>query len=195
MAINSVNATDDEPVPFQWQVDPAGPQQRSPIPRGLITFSGTDATVTKDAGDETAYRLILTMPTGFAYLPRRAHLIFTSDDLTEGFNSVGSGLYQRFSIVGDSSALVTQTQFSLDSVGQAIILAATATRLWTPAPGSPKLLLGGSDRMILDLVDMSAGATTAGDMVYQFEFYVFDTDQIDKWQVNTPIPVINHASF
>lgn len=197
MAIVTVTVADLTPFPTQWAIDPAGPQQRSPIPRGVITFTGAAEIAAKGAGDETSYILNLTMPLGFSYLPRRGHCGFRSDDLVESWENNGAGQYNRSISMKAPDALGSRgrTAFQMQSNGQAVIVAALAQRIWVPGVGAPKLLLGGGDVFSVFLSDMTAGATIAGDMEHQWEFYVFDSDQVDKWQVNTPIPIINHASF
>lgn len=192
MAVVTVTVADDAPNPRYW----AGPGQysgnRSPIPRGLITYTGADAIALKGAGDETVYALTLTMPPNFAYLLRNLMVTMVSDDLTNNFNLIGKGSY-----AGDSFAFsLVNPPWNLISAGEFIEGAAVkASRIWVPGAGTPKLILQGGDRVAAELTDMDAGASTAGDMFYFYEFYVFDITQIDKWELNTPIPTISHTSF
>lgn len=195
MAIITKEVTDILPVPQSWEMPPSPDALRSPVPRGLITFSGIDPIALLGSGDQTAYQLNLIMPPGFAYLLKRCYTMFDSDDLTNDFNNLGEGFYNRASVGPVAEGSNGNTRFTLVSQGEQIISASLARRIWSPILPTPKLLLQEGDIMGCFLVDMSADASTAGDMIYQWEYYVFDVDQIDKWEVNTPIPTISHTSF
>jgi len=195
MAIITVSITNTSPTPTAWEI-PGGPAGlRSPVPRGLINFHGTDAIATKIAGNETSYLLTITMPDGFAYLPRNTVLRFGSDDLVAEWQVLGFGAYQRLSRGSTSKGEPGASHFNLKAPGFSFVNAAFKNYIWTPTEGTPKLIMLGGDKMQFYLADMDAGETTAGDLSYSCEFYVFDVDQVDKWEVNTPIPVINQASF
>lgn len=196
MAIIAVSVSDALPKPYRWAMPPEGQSLLSPIPRGFVVYSGSDSIPLLGAGDETNYNLTLTMATGFAYLPRNLVIRYTSDDLVNQFDNLGQGIYIRPSVVpgnvGSGSAGLTP--FNIESPGEINQTASLGTRIWTPPQGTPKLLLQGGDTLLLFLADM-AGTSTAGDMEYWIDFYVFDVDQIDKWPIHTPTPVISHVSF
>lgn len=192
MAIITVTVTDTEPVPTAWELPESPEQIRSAIPRGLITFRGTSAIAALDAANQTSYVLSLTMPGGAAYLLKSIMLRFQSDDLTNDFNNLGLGLW-----VGPSFPVggVEVPGFAVIAAGELINAAALSNKVWVPGPITTKRTLITDDILAIHLADMSADASTAGDMSYWIEFYVFQVDQIDKWEVNTPIPVISHTSF
>lgn len=188
MAIVTVDVTDEEPVPTRWEMPPNYASLQSPIPRGIIQFRGTDPIALLGSGDETSYKLTLTMPAGAAYLPKVIMVRYDSDDLDLNFNDNGFGFYVR---AKDPEVL----HFVMASGGEVINNANLANKIWAPLPVTPKVVLAGGDTMGLRFADMTAGGSTAGDMGYYVDFYAFDIDQVDKWQVNTPIPIISHTSF
>lgn len=191
MAVVPVAINDAAPRGQQWSLEAGSAQQRSPIPRGLLVFSGTAAVALKDAANVTSVVLTLTMPTGGAFLPRNFNWRFQSDDLTNDFNVRGHAFYTRAAPIDNGAAPL----FTMLSPGGYIVVGTIGALNWVPAPGSPKLMLAGGDTMTFSAQDQSSDASTAGDISYWMEFYVFDQDQIDKWQVNTPIPTISHTSF
>ena len=195
MAVITVTVGDNSPIPLQWEL-PGGPQQlRSPIPAGLVTFSGITAIALKEAGNQTSYVLTLTMPKGFAYLPRYMVMRYASDTLVAEWNLRGLGKYNRTSRGSISAGDVGATYFQLLSPGANEQLALFKNFIWTADVGTPKLMLQENDTMVIYLEDMDAGETPAGDMNYWIEFYVYQVDQIDKWEINTPIPVTSHSAF
>lgn len=191
MAVISVTVTDAAPEMTKWEMPPEFLSLPSPIPRGILTFKGTSEIAILGTGDQTAYRLVVTFPSGFAYLPRMLELRFQADDLTNDFDNNGWGQWSgpRFLTQG------TGPGFNLTSPGETISAGTNANRFWEPTPNTPKLFQLFPDTLSLRVNDMSADASSAGDLSYWCEFYVFDVDQIDKFAVNTPIPVISHTSF
>lgn len=195
MAVVPVAITDETPLAFRWEVTGQEQQLRSPIPLGLIVFAGTDAIPALVAGDETNYSLVLTMPGGAVYLPRNLMQRARADALDNKWDNNGSGDYSRPSLrtpIGTGGA--TRTFFNMTSPGEINASAISGQRIWVPGSGTPKLLLGPGDTLTFNFIDM-AGDSDAGDMDYYHEFYIFNLDQVDKWEINTPIPVISHVSF
>lgn len=186
MAVVSVAVSDAIPEPTRWEMPPNFASLSSPIPRGLITYRGTDAIAILASGDETSYALELTMPDGFAYLPRVLNQQFRSSGLDANFGNVGIGWYARPGI---------DVKFPMLSPGPATDLAVVEEQQWLPTPLAPKVIMRQGDIMIFRYSDMTAAGSLGGNMVYYHQFYVFDVDQIDKWEVNTPTPVISHTSF
>jgi len=192
MAVVDVLVTDGTPVATKWELPSEYDGLRSPIPIGLVTYIGKDDVAAKTNVNQTNYVLTLNMPDGFAYLPKNISLRYTSDDLVVDFNDNGSGSYSGAGIVQGPST----PNFNILSPGQFIVGAATrARKIWNVTPITPKLLLLGGGAISFGLVDMSADASVAGDMTYYIQFYVFHVDQVDKWEVNTPIPTISHTAF
>lgn len=188
MTVITVNVADTNPRAVQWEL-PASPDVlRSPIPRGLNIFEGSNAIALLGAGDETSYRLTCTLPTGYAYIPRNYYVTYTSDDLVANFNVIGQGAY---GVAGFDRGI----EFNMISPGEMILGATLAQFTWLPGRGTQKPIMVGGDTFVVRLADMASGGSTAGDMVYMVEFYVFDVDQIDKWQINTAVPVTNYSSF
>lgn len=186
MAVIPVTITDNNPEVQRWEMPANYDGLRSPIPRGILTYSlpaGT-AVAALDAANQTFISLAMNFPTGFTFLPRSLSFMFISDDLTNDFNNNAFGFYSGF--LGD---------FNITSPGEVIAGATVARRIWTIAPGTAKLFIPGGAQVGAQFVDMSADASTAGDFFYFCKFYIFDVDQITKWELNTPIPTIPHSSF
>lgn len=194
MATVSITTSDATPVGIKWEMPTNYEGLRSPIPRGLVFFSGTEAIPTLSAGDVTNYRLNLTLPTGFVYLPKDALINFISDDLVVNFDNNGVLTYQGASGT-INNPLTPSRSYNLTSPGVVNFFAALGTKIWVPGVGTPKLFMQGLDVFNMRVADIDAGGSTAGDINYFMNFYVFDVDQIDKWEVNTPIPTISHTSF
>lgn len=190
MTIVTVSITDTIPVPTRWSTPITGAQINSAIPLGLVIFNGTAEIAAKQAGDETSINLNLIMPQGFAYLLRNAMVRIKSDDLVNEFEVNGLGRYTRS--IPDT---VENCFFAMASPGNFSNQATTATKIYNPVVLSPKLLLRPADSLLFRFADVDSGATTAGDVAHYVEFYVFALDQIDRWQVNAPQPVISHTSF
>lgn len=195
MAVITVSITDSLPVKTSWELPPNPVAMRSPIPRGLVTFFGTDAILAKGANDETSYKLRLTMPTGFAYLPKLLSITMQADALSNNFGLQGIMAYVMPSRGSTSEGSFGTYPVPFVCPGETIALATIARRTYAPIRGTAKQLLRGGDLVDFFLSDMDAGTSDAGDMNYYLEFYQFDVNQVDKWEVHTPIPMISHTSF
>lgn len=190
MAVITLAITDGTPKAKAWETPPTPDTLRSPIPQGILVFSGTGTVLAKDAANQTSVQLSLVMPEGFAYLPRSAELRFESEDLVNDFGDNGLGFY-----TGSDFPSGQNPHFNVQSIGEIVHAATNADRIWTPQAGTPKLLLRETFTFDMRVADMSSDASPAGVASYYAEFYVFKVDQIDKWEINTPIPVISHVAF
>lgn len=188
MAIIAIALTDLAPIRVAWERPPDYFGNRSPVPQGLAVFAGTGAVAAKDAANFTNLSITLTMPDGYAYLPRNLLTRFQSDDLVNDFDANGQGNY---GLVGRPFSPV----FNLVSPGLNNVSCVNANRIWFPGEGAAKAIMRPLSTIAMRMHDMSTDASTAGDAFWYAEFYVFNVDQVDKWEVNTPIPVISHTSF
>lgn len=190
MAVVPIALTDATPVPVLWDI-PAEPQQlRSPIPKGLLVFGGSGAVTAKGAGDETNLSIALTLPSGLAYIPRNLMVSITSADLVIEFGLIGS-----CDIVTTIPGLGQNPRFNMICPGSNIAAAVLAQRLYVPDRGAIKPVMPESATVTFNFADMDAGATSAATARWYAEFYVFNPDQVDKWELNTPIPTINHTNY
>jgi len=187
MTIIAVTATDSLPTSTLWESPSTYQQLRSPVPKGLLRFDGNIDIPLLGSGDETNLTLSLLVPGGFAYLLRNFMMRISSDNLTNTFEVIGTGRYDR-----NGSEKVW---FEVNSSGNFSNLAVKAQKIYVPAARTPKLLLTEPDGMTYRFADMASGGSAAGDAHWYTEFYIFELDQIDKWQVNSPLPVISHTSF
>lgn len=190
MSVIAVALTDVKPFPIYWSTPAYYSQLRSPIPGGLIVFGFTGAIPLLGAGDETNLKLTITLPDGYAYLLRNCRISIESDDLTNTFGVLGSGQYDR-----TPNPTPQKSKFEMESSGNIIHEAVTAHKIYTPVRSTPKLILKPADSMTFRFSDMDSGGSAAGDCSWYMEFYVFGLDQVDKWEVNSPIPTISHTSF
>lgn len=186
MTVIDVDITDDTPFRKGWELPAAPDQLRSPIPGGLIIFTGTQAIATLGSGDQTKFTITYVMPTGFAYIIRNHNLRFQSDDATVGFNDLGFASY---------ASQTGGPQMQLKSEGLTLLASAVAGKYYSLLRSAPKLLMTGGQNFLSRLNDVTGAGSVAGDMTWYSEFYVFNADQIDKWEINTPIPTISHTSF
>lgn len=190
MAVVSVIETDTTPTIRRWEM-PAGPQGlRSPVPRGILCFNGTQAYAAKITTNQTNIRVVLNFPTGYVYLAKSLLLRIVSDDLVNDFNLVGGGNYVL-------AALSQNPHFNMECPGEVIVgLATQAAKIYGPTQySSPKYFINQNDAMGFNFADMSADASTAGDFIWNMEFFQYDVDQIDKFELNTPIPIVTSTSF
>jgi len=188
MTIRFTDVTDNIPTIRYWETPESPEALRSPVPMGVLTFNGTVEVVAKISNDEMVIRLTHEMPSGFAYLPRSISVRYDSDDLTNNYNDNGFMFY--------GGVPPGTTLWNLTSPGEFIGSGgADAIRVWTTTVGTPKILLQGGNTLGIRVADMAAGASAAGDFFWHHEFYQFQVQQIDKYEVNTPIPVISHVTF
>lgn len=196
MTVVKVDIEGASPTARKWALPEQGDLLRSPIPRGRVTYHGIQAIALKAAGDITSFRLNLTMPTGFVYIPRTVYIRFVSDDLVAAFDLLGNGVF-KLGPTGSTNGDVGKIIFNMKSYGisQNYSGTAKANQLWVPPVGTPKVILAGGDTMEFVLTDDDSSESTAGDMTWGIEFLVFDVDQVDKWELNTPIQVMNQGYF
>lgn len=189
MAVISISTTDATPKVRRWEM-PAGPQGiRSPVPRGILCFNGTTAIASKLSTNVTNVRLIVQPPTGYVHLLKSFALRVASDDLSIDFGLFGTGSYSL-------ASTAINPHFNIVAPGISFVTLATrANIIFVPTPDTPKFFLVDTDNIAFNVQDMSADASTAGDYFWNVELYQFDVDQIDKFELNTPIPVISSTSF
>lgn len=192
MAVIEVAITDSTPIPYAWENLGGEEQARSIVPRGKVLFVGNDIIPLKVAGNETQYNLTLTLPDGFAYIARYIVIRIVSTTLVLEFDLVGSGQFTRPSL-NLPTGFESNTWFAMDSPGAQNFKAVNKTQVYTPSRGSPKVICKGGDSMEFFLSDMDAGETPIANAIYEVEFLVFDLNQVDKWEINTPIPVLTQV--
>lgn len=173
----------------RWEMPEAPDALRSPVPMGVVQFEGSEPIAVKGTNDETNYKLVTVLPGGFAYLIKSATVAFVSDDLVNDFGNFGVMRYLL------NTAGIT---YAFDAPGESFLgNAAKAARIYSISRGSAKLMLQPDAGHTIDfrLTDMSADASTAGDVNYFIEFYQYAIGQVTKWEVNTPLPTLSHTSF
>lgn len=175
MTIISVTST-DVGNPITWATLPGLRDQKSPVPRGLRNYNGTVAVAALGSGDETAVGITFSFPTNYVFLPRDISIVFISDDTTSEFSDEGS---MRITNAQGNSF------YPLHSDGQAQFGATTlAINLWRPLGGWRQWLRGSSDMVLLSVQDMSMDTSTAGDIRWNANFWIFDIEQVQNWEPN-----------
>jgi len=175
MAIVSVTVTDPGTLEL-WTTIPGPIDQISPVPRGLRNYNGTLAIAALGAGDETAVGVTFAFPGAYVYLPRDITINFTSDDTTSEFDD--QGVMRVTNRDGNS-------HYGLHSDGIAHFGATTlAMNVWRPMGGYRQWMSGSDDMILLSVQDMSGDASTAGDIRWNANFWVFDVEQVQNFAAN-----------
>lgn len=188
MAVIQVVKTDALPFKKAWAMPPNPDSLRSPIPRGILTFEGSQAIALKAAGNITDFQLITTLPSGFGYISKSVSVKYVSDDLVNQFNVNGNS-----NVTLENGAAVS---YPFTSPGNTLVgIGTRATKIYVPDRGTNKFILTPSDVVDWRIQDDHADESPAGDIFYFVEFYQFDIQQITEWEVNTPIPIISHTAY
>lgn len=181
MAIVTVQATDAGDHQTLWAVPPDAKLDKSPIPRGIRHYHGEAAVAALGSGDQTAVIITFTFPTNFIYLARNISLMFSSDDTTEEFD--------QFGIMRLTTGIL-QHEYSLRSEGTGRYGGTLlAERVWRPmgayrewiGPGTGDL---GAGAVQLCVQDMSSDTSTAGDIFWNADFWIYDIEQCMNYPAN-----------
>lgn len=192
MAVIAIALTDNAPVPIRWELPPGPSQIRSVVPVGLLVFTGSGAVTAKGAGDETNLTIALTMPGGVAFIPRNMMVSVTSADTVNEFELVGTCDIITIPMIPGATQ---NPRFNMLAPGFNFAAAAVKQIVWVPDRGAIKPVMPADSIVTFNFADMDAGATSAATARWYTDFYVFELDQIDKWQINTPTPVTFASSF
>ncbi len=186
MAVISVSVVDPGDEVIQWSIPPE--PELNHVPRGIRTYRGTAAIAAKGAGDETRVQIRFTFPTSYAYVMKTLGCMFQSDDTVNEFQAAAGLAMAPFGGTdhGDMiHGVLTGAEINVNA-------ATVARRMYQPSPGFPRPVLNASvgATTFLELADMDAGATTAGDVTWYGEFWVYDLDQVRSYPMHTPNPVV-----
>lgn len=187
MAVVSVTQTDTGDGLKSWRIPGEPLVNTTFIPRGIRTYSGSAAVAAKGAPDQTRCTITLTFPTNFHFLIKSFTCRFTSDDTVNDFNSTGAITYVRGVGTFTADPMVEITSSGTINRGGAV----AATKVYQMAVGAPRFMSNGAagDSVLFDLADVSADASSAGDVLWLIEFFMFDQEQVLTWPINTCDPV------
>lgn len=165
-----------------WKIPPASRHTNSFIPRGIVTFEGSSSIAAKIAADQTRVQLTLSFSGSFCFALKNFSVRVTSDDQSNDFNNTGRVL---FGASGLSAECVATGNTYADSTLK-------AQKIYTlPAGFGYPLMTGDTDDILVTLADVSADASSAGDVIWFVQAYMYDIEQCNNYQVNTPFPVIS----
>jgi len=171
-------------TPTTWEIP--GNIDRSQIPRGMITYQGVIPVAALLTSNTLSFRIILTMPINYFFALKSFYVSMQSDDGSIGFDNAGSITFGQAGsdvqqmilsrgIDFEYSNLRAHKSYALDAVGPYAFL-----------DGS------GGDAFTVVLSDTSGGDESAGDVSYVISFYQFDVEQMNKYAINTSMPVIRY---
>lgn len=186
MAVITVSETDTGDNITNWAIPP-GIQDTTFVPRGIRTYRGSKPIAAKLAADQTSVQISFTFPTAYAYLIKSFSFAILSDDTSNDFQN--EALVEQYifgTATGDQKVMG-----NLTCPGISVRGAVNAHKVYLPQPHFPRPILVGGKAMqiVTQLADISADASTAGDVQWFCEFFEFDNQQIHKWPVNSPQPV------
>jgi len=168
-----------------WAV-PKGPViDHTPVPRGLLIHQGQVAIAAKITTNETRALTTLTMNSSFAYLLRDMTLTISSDDEVMDFQAAARVSFSQNG-TDPNGELFSD---GIVRVGAALL----AQRIYHPSVNFPKLLFGGpgSGDVTIDVGDVSTDASSAGDILFYASWFIYDLEQVRRWPINAPQPVIS----
>lgn len=171
-----------------WEVPNEPGLNLSLIPRGMITYFGSQEIAALGAGDTLRVRTRFIMPgNGFCYLLKSLMYSFASDDITMSMEVYGNLLFQAAGEVSyatlDGSQLTNEYAAGNPSM--------RSYRIQEPIP---QVLLydqasdGSIDRLSVVLTDVTP-TSVAGDCLFTAQFYMFDVEQARKYPLHTLLPI------
>lgn len=189
MTVISVAVTDTGRNNVTWEVPPDPRLIDSPIPRGLRNYGGTTAIAALGTNDETQVTITLEFPTAFNWLCKSATIEFSSDDLTSEFSNLGVIEYRP----AGASDFGVMKRYEIFSNGQSFPGGARSSQIYAPT-GTWRQWIDGpnQDTVTLRISDVSNDTSTAGDVRWTADFWMYDIAQCLKWPVNTAVPNLTY---
>jgi len=180
MAIVNVSVTDVGDVEQLWAVPADASLNKTPIPRGIRHYHGQTAIAALGVGDQTAVVISFTFPSKFVYLAKSMTIAFSSDDITSEFDPLGVLNYAQ-------SGSDSPHKYQLKSEGNSSFgTALVAENIYRPLGTWREWINGpfGGASVSLSISDTSGDASTAGDVFWNGEFWIYDLEQCMNWPVN-----------
>ncbi len=176
MAIVSITASDVGDDETLWGVPADLQLNKAPMPRGFRHYHGNVAVPLLGTGDQSVVRITFTFPTQRVFLAKSISLWFKSDDDTEEFQQGGLMTYRDS--IDHNFALTSELGF-----GGVTNL---ATRIYRPLGSYRRWINNQGAATTLDLVvtDQSGDASTAGDVFWAADFWMYDIEQCMNYPVN-----------
>lgn len=181
MTVISVTATDSGDSERLWAVPPDAALNKTPIPRGIRHYEGTVAVAALGASDQTNVQVAFSFPSQFLYVPKAISIWFESDDATCEFTQYGLLKY----IGGGSPDYLLDSGTGLafngvDNFAQKIYRPLGSWRQWLDPAGNGL----GPTNMHLVITDQSGDTSTAGDVFWSCDYWIYDIEQCMNYPVN-----------
>lgn len=180
MAVVAVAAASAGSRETLWAVPADAALNKTPIPRGIRNYNGTVAVAALGSGDQTVVTVTLSFPTKFLYYPRDVSCWFKSDDATSEFEQFGGLTYlaaggnQAIRYVLDSGGITRNT---VDNDAINVYRPIGGWRNWINLDGGPTSIT-------LVVTDQSGDTSTAGDVSWTANFWIYDVEQCMNYPVN-----------
>lgn len=188
------------PLIVNWDIPPGS--QVGLQPRGEVIFQGTQVIPALGAGDEGNWVLQMNLPRNFHYRFVEATVSVTSvdaADLLEWQSSMrvlvssDAPFFQQWNFpMGATEFPNDTTTYSVTSRIQFTGAGATVISYWNPKQPIDSYIDAASaaGRLLLSWFNTSSSATGATSTFFRFRALMYDQDQVRKFPVHTPIPVI-----
>lgn len=177
MAIVSITVQDTGDQDTLWGVPADTQMNKGPIPRGSRHYHGQLAVAALGSGDQSVVRVTLTFPTKFVWIPKSISIWFQSDDATEEFEAAGQIVYRDS--VDHKFSLASELSFTgVTNLASRIYRPAGYYRRWINTVAEPQTNLD------LIITDQSADTSTAGDVFWSCDFWMYDKEQCLNYPVN-----------
>jgi len=185
MAVVLASITATGQINENWSVPPGEILDQTYVPRGLLVHQGTTPILAKGVGDGTRVRATLTFNDSFCYILRDLSLQVGSDDDVLDFDSVGQLSYA----IGGIDPVIPLVSPGIAHIGATL----ASVRTYVPDTNYPRILFGGGTvgDATLQVADVSADASTAGDASIYASWFVYDLEQCLSWPINSPQPSIS----
>lgn len=186
MALISNSATAEITGGAAWRIPSGNRIDRTNIPRGMVTFNGSQQILALGAGDTLRIRTIFNLPSNFIYQIKTFAYQFNSDDVTISMENSG---FISYSFSDGSFLAVNLTSPGIHYLYET---AQGATKLYDPPVDFAKPFMNGAagDFFTVGLTDLTP-TSVAGDVIWNIQLYQYDIEQIQNWQLNVSTQVIS----
>lgn len=191
MAIITVDTTSPA-HPERWAIPPG--YQTSAMPRGIITFAGTETIPAKLAADQTVWTLTCNFPTNFIYrlFDFRVLMNGTAGDVVDATSAMPITIVDDHNTWGFCAA-----QEAAPSGVESPLKSTTEVQECYEARGSartpPSTVIqntSGSANLQVNLVDPSGDTTAEFTFTWHIGCYQYDVSQLNAGYMHVAIPVL-----
>ncbi len=195
MAIITTTTTAPAVISTIHEVAPGAIQEGTTIPRGTALYAGILPVAALVATNQRAVVVNLTFGSSNVFLLKNLTFSYVADTVEENsFVTAGVGKY-HLSILDPISSADIGPQFGLESPGSVGVgTTLESTRTWHLVNNWPRTFIHGEtgDTMSFHFADPDpgAGGKVAGDLFFFGEFWIYDIEQVKRFPVHNPFPVV-----